>query len=56
MDKSIYKDIKFSLLFITLPYYSITDYHADQWLRLWMLGGSETPKTITEKHKRRFID
>ncbi|WP_417857775.1 DNA methyltransferase [Xanthomarina gelatinilytica] len=56
VDRSIHNDIKFSLLFTSPPYYSITDYHADQWLRLWMLGGSETPKTITEKHKGRFID
>lgn len=56
VDRSIHNGIKFSLLFTSPPYYSITDYHADQWLRLWMLGGSETPKTITEKHKGRFID
>lgn len=56
VNRSIYNDIKFSLLFTSPPYYSITDYHADQWLRLWMLGGSETPKKINEKHKGRFID
>jgi len=56
VDRSIRNDIKFSLLFTSPPYYSITDYHADQWLRLWMLGGSETPKVITEKHKGRFND
>jgi len=49
-------DIKFSLLFTSPPYYSITDYHADQWLRLWMLGGDEIPKSLVEKHKGRFID
>lgn len=49
-------DIKFSLLFTSPPYYSITDYHADQWLRLWMLGGEEIPKSLGEKHKGRFID
>ena len=56
VDRSIQNDIKFSLLFTSPPYYSVTDYHADQWLRLWMLGGSQTPKIITEKYKGRFID
>lgn len=56
VERSINNDIKFSLLFTSPPYYSITDYHADQWLRLWMLGGDETPKTINEKYKGRFID
>lgn len=30
---------KFSLLFTSPPYIGISDYHRDQWLRLWMLGG-----------------
>jgi len=55
-ERALQNDIRFSLLFTSPPYYSITDYHADQWLRLWMLGGKETPKAITEKYKGRFID
>jgi len=55
-ERAKINDIEFSLLFTSPPYYSITDYHADQWLRLWILGGSETPKFIKEKHKGRFID
>lgn len=47
-------DVKFSLLFTSPPYWSITDYHADQWLRLWMLGGSAIPKPYAHKHKGRF--
>ena len=31
-------DNRFSLLFTSPPYCSLTDYHADQWLRLWLLG------------------
>ncbi len=46
--------INFSLLFTSPPYYSITDYYADQWLRLWLLGGPEIPKATQEKHKGRF--
>ncbi|MGH1336036.1 MAG: DNA methyltransferase [Aureispira sp.] len=45
---------KFSLLFTSPPYCSVTDYHADQWLRLWMLGGASIPKKLKEKHKGRF--
>jgi DNA methylase len=29
-----------SLLFTSPPYFAITNYHYDQWLRLWLLGGS----------------
>jgi hypothetical protein len=55
-DKAIENDIKFSLLFTSPPYYSITDYHADQWLRLWLLGGTENPQSLKEKHKGRFVN
>ena len=34
----------FNLLFTSPPYYAITDYHYDQWIRLWMLGGSGHPE------------
>lgn len=53
-ERAVKNNIKFSLLFTSPPYCSITDYHADQWLRLWLLGGSEIPKSIREKHKGRF--
>lgn len=46
--------IKFSLLFTSPPYFSVTDYYADQWLRLWLLGGPEKPALIRDKHKGRF--
>lgn len=47
--------IRFSLLFTSPPYCSVTDYYADQWLRLWLLGGSETPKSLQEQYKGRFM-
>lgn len=56
VEKAKINDIKFSLLFTSPPYYSITDYHADQWLRLWLLGGSENPQSLKEKHKGRFVN
>lgn len=54
--RAIENKIKFSLLFTSPPYYSITDYHADQWLRLWLLGGGDNPKSLKNKHKGRFIN
>jgi DNA modification methylase len=45
---------KYTLLFTSPPYCSITDYHIDQWLRLWLLGGSETAEFINEKYRGRF--
>jgi DNA modification methylase len=49
-------DIKFSLLFTSPPYCSVTDYHIDQWLRLWLLGGSENPQKLNDKYKGRFVN
>ena len=45
---------KISLLFTSPPYCAITDYYADQWLRLWLLGGSEKLVYSKEKYKGRF--
>lgn len=47
-------DIKFSLLFTSPPYRSITNYHADQWLRLWLLGGKANGNPVLGKHRGRF--
>ncbi|HQU93693.1 MAG TPA: DNA methyltransferase, partial [Pyrinomonadaceae bacterium] len=33
---------KYSLLFTSPPYQGVVDYHADQWLRLWLLKESRT--------------
>lgn len=45
---------RFSLLFTSPPYYGVTNYHKDQWLRLWMLGGENEPAWSCEKYKGRF--
>ncbi|WP_295664760.1 DNA methyltransferase [uncultured Mucilaginibacter sp.] len=55
-ERAIKNDIKFSLLFTSPPYCSVTNYHADQWLRLWLLGGSENPQSFNDKHKGRFVN
>ena len=38
------KGLRFNLLFTSPPYFQITNYHYDQWIRLWMLGGDPTPQ------------
>jgi len=55
-NRAIENDVKFSLLFTSPPYCSITDYHADQWLRLWLLGGADNPLSLKDKHKGRFVN
>jgi len=46
---------KFSLLLTSPPYWSVTDYFVDQWLRLWLLGYGLKPISQKEKYKGRFI-
>jgi hypothetical protein len=45
---------KFSLLLTSPPYWGVTDYHYDQWLRLWMLGYEELPHKNTAKWCGKF--
>jgi DNA methylase len=33
------RDAQVRLLFTSPPYFKLTNYHYDQWLRLWLLGG-----------------
>ncbi len=47
---------KFSLLFTSPPYYSVTNYHADQWLRLWLLGGKDKRVQQQSKNHGGFTD
>ncbi len=35
--------MQYDFLFTSPPYYAVTDYHYDQWLRLWMLGDQPIP-------------
>ena len=54
IDRTNITGQKFSLLFTSPPYYAVTDYHIDQWLRLWMLGGPAKPKSEKDSHRGRF--
>ena len=49
-----YPEKKFSLLFTSPPYFSITDYRQDSWIRLWLLGeGPPLPDWKKEKSTTR---
>lgn len=43
-----------SLLFTSPPYQGVTNYHDDQWLRLWMLGGDPKPGYGVNKYRDKF--
>ena len=45
---------RFDLLFTSPPYYNVANYHSDQWLRLWMLGGPCRPKKRSHISKGSF--
>lgn len=44
----------FKLLFTSPPYYSVTNYYYDQWLRLWMLGGPDVPRRLGGVYEKKF--
>lgn len=47
-----------SLMLTSPPYFGITNYHYDQWIRLWLLGGPPTdrrvPTQFNGKHQGKF--
>jgi len=42
------------LVFTSPPYFGVTNYHYDQWIRLWMLGYPSAPNSSLGKHRERF--
>lgn len=48
------KQRPFNLVFTSPPYREITDYHYDQWLRLWMLGGPAWAHRTGKQWQGRF--
>ena len=42
------------LLLTSPPYYSLANYHYDQWLRLWMLGGAPDASRIGGENRGKF--
>jgi hypothetical protein len=55
-----YNLVRPSLMLTSPPYFGITNYHYDQWIRLWLLGGPPTDRrSSTEfngKHQGKFAD
>lgn len=45
---------RFGLLFTSPPYCGVTNYHYDQWLRLWLLGGPSCPARAKGRWRRKF--
>jgi DNA modification methylase len=45
---------KAKLLLTSPPYYGVTNYFYDQWLRLWLLGGTQRPQSTGGSCKRKF--
>lgn len=45
---------RFDFMLTSPPYYDVTDYHYDQWLRYWMLGGPSLPVKQTNPSRSRF--
>jgi hypothetical protein len=47
-----------SLLLTSPPYFGVTNYHYDQWLRLWLLGGPPSDRRAGSRyngrHRRKF--
>lgn len=45
---------KAKLLLTSPPYYGVTNYFYDQWLRYWLLGGPDRPRSTGNACKRKF--
>jgi hypothetical protein len=43
-----------TLLLTSPPYWGVTNYYYDQWLRLWLLGGRPDPRRSGELNKGKF--
>lgn len=44
------------LLLTSPPYCGVTNYHYDQWLRLWLLGGAPEPTAPAGPNQGKFVD
>jgi hypothetical protein len=43
-----------SLMLTSPPYLGVTNYHYDQWIRLWMLGGPPTDRRVSSELKGKY--
>lgn len=54
ISESYLKDKRFKMLFTSPPYFRVTDYHIDQWIRLWLLGEISEQKFNPDVNKNNF--
>jgi DNA modification methylase len=54
ISKKTLQNKKFKMLFTSPPYYRVTDYHLDQWIRLWLLGEEAEQKFNPDPNKNNF--
>jgi DNA methylase len=47
-------ETKAKLVLTSPPYYGVTNYFYDQWIRLWLLGNPPEPDSSAGKYKSRF--
>jgi hypothetical protein len=47
-------ELKARLLLTSPPYCAVTNYHYDQWVRLWLLGGPPGPRAVGGSSRGRF--
>ena len=52
----VLKERSVRLLLTSPPYFGVTNYHYDQWIRLWLLGFSPEPNSRMGRHRERFQD
>jgi hypothetical protein len=45
---------RYDLLFTSPPYFYMGNYHYDQWLRLWLMGGRTRPKKTADRSRGSF--
>lgn len=50
------KEPKATLLLTSPPYFGVTDYHYDQWLRLWLLGFEPDAYVARGQYRGRFTN
>lgn len=54
ISTKILKNTKFKMLFTSPPYFKVTNYHLDQWIRLWLLGEVADQKFNDDPNRNNF--
>lgn len=54
LDELRTEPIRYDLLLTSPPYFAVCNYHADQWLRLWLLGGEARPVKKADRSRGGF--